>query len=446
MKRTAENFQLIGVAFMPISCMLMFSSLFDANAIVQRPLAIALLLAGNVILLSDAPSKNIIFIAFQALFFLFFVSGPLLDGFDGVNYFREFTQTIVDSTYLCYWIAAAAMWTYCVYRLYCPDGIEFSIGRRETCAVDYYAEKYDFDRIRFYALIAFYISMAAYVLVIFEKVMFRQSFTMSDYYAAYAASSDLPTIIVKISDCHQIALCLFLATKPTKKQAKTPLIIFLSVSGLTVMYGVRNVILLNLVFVVIYRILRHSEGEEIWFTKKSGIFLIMIVPFMMIFMQAFAMIRGYAGFNLLQIRGLLSLSRVREFFAAQSVSSKILPNAMAYASKLGGQPVPYTLGTLYTYLRQNMITRLFTGASAMNSNSVASAMDGANLGSRLAYCMYRESFLAGTGMGGNFVADLFVDFSYFGVFAGTWTACTFINKMTKSVTGGGSRPLPWRLC
>ncbi len=78
-----------------------------------------------------------------------------------------------------------------------------------------------------------------------------------------------------------------------------------------------------------------------------------------------------------------------------------------------------------------MIVRFFTGAPAFSSNSVENAMSGGNLGARLAYILYRETFLTGTGMGGNYVADLYVDFSYIGVFIGAFVACMIINKLSK---------------
>ena len=115
-------------------------------------------------------------------------------------------------------------------------------------------------------------------------------------------------------------------------------------------------------------------------------------------------------------------------------------------SQLGGQPVPYTFGTLYTYLRQNMIVRFFNGAVAFSSNSGESAMSSGNLGARLVYYMYRETFLTGTGMGGSYVADLFVDFSYVGVFIGGLIACMFINKLSKVTRWGGQLSLFPGLC
>ena len=78
-----------------------------------------------------------------------------------------------------------------------------------------------------------------------------------------------------------------------------------------------------------------------------------------------------------------------------------------------------------------MLVRFFTGQAAYTANSVEGAFQSGNLGSRLAYEMYEETYLAGTGMGGCFVADLYVDFSYIGIIIGTIVLMIFINILSK---------------
>lgn len=425
--------QLIGFFSMPFSLLMFIVSILGKDSFLIMPLAITILLVANIMILVNDASKNIIFIVFQGMYFLFLIGGPLLDALDGTNYFSEYSDEIVRATYACYWLAAFTMWCYFMFKNSRKNEITVGFGKRN----DVTEKNYDIDRIKSISRLLFYISITAYFAIIRDKVFFRQSFSMSDYYALYGTSSNLPTIIVKIGDCHLIALAMFLATKPTRKEAKIPLILFVVASAMTLLYGVRNVILLNLVFLIIYFVLRNSD-EEVWFTKKTGIVIAIALPFVMIFMQAFVTIRNSIAFNVFDVKEVFSLKLVRDFFEAQSISTKILPNAMVHYSQLGGQPVPYTFGTLYTYLRQNMIVRFFTGAAVYNANSVESAMSGGSLGARLAYYMYRETFLTGTGMGGSYVADLFVDFSYIGVSIGTIIACMIGNKMSKIAMGGRS--------
>jgi hypothetical protein len=115
---------------------------------------------------------------------------------------------------------------------------------------------------------------------------------------------------------------------------------------------------------VIYFVLRNGDGEEEWLPRRTAIVGIILSPIAMVLLQAFDVFRRSIAFNIFDIKELFSFSLVRDFFVSQSVSSYILPNAITHMSQLGGQPVPYTFGTLYTYLRQNMIVRFFTGAAA----------------------------------------------------------------------------------
>lgn len=430
---------LIGLVIMPVSLILLFISLSSGSALVGAPLSITLLLVANVLFLTNDISKNVVFIVFQATFFLFLIAGPLLDAFDEVDFFSIYSETVVNKTYICYWLAAFAMWCYCLHRV--NGGRELVIGIRRRR--DHYEKPdrhYDLRRIRFISRILFYICIVAYIAVTADKILFRQIYSLQAYYASYDASSNLPGIIVKIADSHLIALCMFLATKPSKKEAKVPLAVFLIASALTVLYGVRHVILLNIMFLVIYFVLRNGDGEEVWLPRRVAIIGIILSPVAMVLLQAFDVFRRSIAFNIFDIKELFSFSLVRDFFVSQSVSSNILPNAITHVSQLGGQPVPYTFGTIYTYLRQNMIVRFFTGAAAFSSNSVESAMSSGNLGARLAYYMYRETFLTGTGMGGSYVADLFIDFSYVGVFIGSLIACMFMNKLSKTTRGQYSSP------
>ena len=420
---------LLGFGLMPFALLFFIFSLSSGSSLIDAPLSITLLLIANVLLLLNDASTNAVFLAFQATFFLFLIAGPLLDAIDKMDFFRSFTNSVVSKTYICYWLAAFAMWCSCLYRSIGSKEKVFGFGKRDAKS-EKPSKPYNLETIRSISKVLYYIAILAYFATTADKILFRQVYSLQAYYASYDASSNLPGVVVKISDCHLIALCLFLATKPTKKEARIPLIVFVIVSALTILYGVRHIIMLNLLFVVIYFVLRNGDGDEIWLHRKTAILGVALSPIAMIALQAFDVFRRSIAFNLFDIKELFSFSLVRDFFVSQSVSSYILPNAIKHMYLLGDQPVPYTFGTLYTYLTQNMITRFFTGAPAFSANSIESAMSSGNLGARLAYYMYRESFLTGTGMGGCYIADLFVDFSYIGVFLGTIIVCMILTRLS----------------
>ena len=328
-----------------------------------------------------------------------------------------------------------AMWIYCFIRRLTGTEIFITLNGRKKAA-----KEYQYELIRGYAKIAFYITIMAYFALTMDKILYRQDNSLLDYYAEYSASSHLPGVVVKVADCYLIAFMLFLATRPSKRETLLPMFLFLMASALTLLYGVRNVFILNIIFAVIYFVIRNGDGEEIWLPKRYVVIGLALLPVAMVLLQAFDVFRRNAGFSLEDLKELFSFTLVKDFFVSQSVSSDILPYAMKYADKLGGQPVPYTLGTLYTYLRQNMIVRFFTGAASFTSNSVESALVGGNLGARMAYHMFRDSFLSGVGMGGSYTAELFVDFSYPGVFLGTMLACGIMNRLSKAAVRRGGSP------
>lgn len=387
----------------------------------QLPVSITLLLLANIILTSLDFRQNIVYLILQLTFFLFLMGGPLLLVLDGEHYYPGKSEQTILTSMTCYWIAAFTIWLY-----------QFLFAPKVKAVSDVQPDaKQDVQtfKIRVISKYGFYIAAAANALISLDTIVYRQTHSLQSYYAEYTPS--LPTLVQKMSDCYLIAFMLFLATKPGKREFVLPGAVFVVISLLTLLYGVRNIALLNLLFLLVYFVLRNTE-EEKWLTKWHIGLVAVCAPVAIILLQAFDTFRRDTAFSFSQMEELLSFSLIREFFVDQSISSEILPNAIKYSFLLGGQPVPYTFGTLYAYLRQNMIVRFFTGEAAFAANSVEAALNGASLGSRLAYHLYRQSYLAGTGMGGSYIAELYTDFSYIGVFAGTLLLCWFISKFTKS--------------
>ncbi len=425
--------QFLGMLLMPISIILFFSSIGNRNML-QFPLAITVVLVANILLLSSDLSKNIIFLLFQGTYFIFLIAGPLINSLEGIDFFAVYSNEVVEKTYLCYWLAACAMWCYFSYTAL-NKKIRFRIRNSSFFGVsEELCKDHTINKIRYYSKILFYIAIVAYIVVTVDKILYRQIHSLQSYYAFYDVRSSMPTAVIKIADAHLIALSMFLATKPSKKEATMPIVLFITASVLTLLIGIRNIVILNILYLIVYFSIRSRDGAEFRLSKKIIKGGLVLSPVFVILLQAFDVFRRNVAFDMSEIKGLLSLSFVKDFFVSQSVSSYVLPNAIAYYTKLGGQPVPYTFGTVYTYLRQNMLVRFFTGTAAFSSNSVESAISGGNLGARLAYHLYHDTYLSGTGMGGHYVAELFVDFSYIGVVIGTLIVCMIIKKLSNATS------------
>lgn len=423
--------QFLSIFFYLISFVLMIFAIFTEAEEALLSVSVTIILIANICYLWDEFQKNILLIMFQLTFFLFLISGVFIQTFNQENYFTMFNSSVIAETMICYWMAASSMWIY----IWLHSRIRIKNFSRENITDERQIGTISCSGYQFNGALQkiskwmFYICSVAYAANIADKVVFRFTHTLQAYYAGYVSS--LPTLIVKLGDCFLISFMLFLATKPSKKRALFPIVIYVLLSLMTLLYGVRNVFVLNIMFLIIYGTTRNLDNKEKWITRKMVNIGIVFLPVSIILLQAFDAIRRNAGFSIDLLGELFSWDLVKEFFISQSVSSKILPNAIINMDVLGGQPVPYTFGTLYTYLTQNMLVRFFTGQAAYTANSVEGAFQSGNLGSRLAYEMYEETYLTGTGMGGCFVADLYVDFSYIGIIIGTIILMMFINILSK---------------
>ena len=219
---------LLGLFLMPISIVVLLINFDGTSNIIGPPLSITLLLVANVLLLSRDASNNVLYLVFQITFFIFIVAGPLLDALDGIDFYGSFSSETVVKTYICYWLAVFAMWCYCVRKVNGRHEVVFVIGDRENKPKG--NSVYNYERIRFYSKVLFYIAIVAYIAVTLDKIAFRQTYSLQAYYADYDAKSSLPGVVVKIADCYLISFALFLATKPTKQEAKAPIIVFLIVA------------------------------------------------------------------------------------------------------------------------------------------------------------------------------------------------------------------------
>lgn len=406
---------------LPISAVLFTIGLLGDEAVLSFSLSITLLILANILAASVNFRQNVIFIVLQMTFFLFLIGGPLFSSLRGAVFFTAMADETITQTMSCYWISVFAMWLYQFVRSLSHQEPVSPIAITED-------EVYRYDKIRLVSKWAFYIAAAANCLVSLDTILYRQTHSLLTYYADFATR--LPGIVEKISDCYLIAFCLFLATKPSKQEFRLPCVIFIGISALTLLYGVRNAFMLNFVFLFVYLVSRSSR-EDSWFSGMHFAGIVVFTPILIVLMQAFDAFRRDAGFHLSQLFELFSFDLIGDFLVDQSVSSLILPNAVTYSFLLQGQPVPYSFGTLYNYVRWNRLVRLFTGEAPFIANSVQAATEGANLGCRLSYYLSPNSFLNGVGMGSAFVAELYVDFSYIGVFIGTLLLCWFIQKFSQ---------------
>ena len=92
-----------------------------------------------------------------------------------------------------------------------------------------------------------------------------------EYYSSF--QSRIPDVFHTIASFMKYSLCNFLATLPSKKKAFIPLAIFELSAVPSLILGVRNPIMLNSVFILVYYLLRDIlKDEKKWIGNwKSGL-------------------------------------------------------------------------------------------------------------------------------------------------------------------------------
>jgi hypothetical protein len=125
---------------------------------------------------------------------------------------------------------------------------------------------------------------------------------------------------------------------------------------------------------------------------------------------------------------------LKNFLISQGGSSEVISLSLFYSGQIPTQIVPYSFGSIYNYLTQNLITRLLFNNPYYAQNTVEMALQGHHLGSTLGYLDYPITYLSGVGMGSSFLAELFFDFSYSGVVIGTIFITIIMLNFTKKIT------------
>jgi hypothetical protein len=163
------------------------------------------------------------------------ISGPLLDAFDGVDFFNSFSSPVVSQTYICYWLAGFAMWSYCLYRSNSGREVVIGLGRKRD-PDEKTTRDYNLGRILFISKFCFIL----YYSPILRLLQIRSCFARFIRFKHTMQTMMLRQICKYNSENFRQSfdcLCMFLAKNHRKRKQKF-LGCLLIASALTVLYGV----------------------------------------------------------------------------------------------------------------------------------------------------------------------------------------------------------------
>lgn len=280
----------------------------------------------------------------------------------------------------------------------------------------------------------FFVTYLFWVLILLDNVRFVLQYDYVNYYLSY--SSSIPAIIRQIGYMAPMALYIFLATMPTKKEAKITIIMYLVYLVLSLGTGRRIYFMTGLLFIFAYMMLRnvvHPEKKP-WIDKKAIIKICIIVPMLLVMMYLFEYVRSesYVG-TVSQYSPLIG------FFIRQGTSINVIKYAEMFKIELN----PEAFYSLYNTLKwlQNSIFNNFLQINLsfeFGRQTQGTALYGTYLADFVSYKANSYIYLSGMGYGSCYIAELYADFGYIGVFIGNIIYGFLLCKLLKNATQKGN--------
>lgn len=266
-------------------------------------------------------------------------------------------------------------------------------------------------RLRLISKIVYYFTIIFAIItkLVIARYVFSHGYT--EYYVSFyenMASNGILYVISKIEIAMPVALCVFLSTLPTKKELRQPIWVYLFYLLVSLGSGQRSTLMLGLLFLMVYFLYRQSiDPDTLWVKRKWICGSIFVVPFLALFFSWFNAWRfNETDNNFVWYAGLF------DFFYAQGVTVNIIKHAYNLYEELANQQF-YIL----EFAKSGFLARLFN-IEVYNGNSIEHALYGGSFTHALGYKVLGNLYLMGRGTGTSYIAELFQDFSYFGIVLG----------------------------
>ncbi len=384
-----------------------------------------LLLVHSVIHLHESITE----LCFLLAFFVFLLGRQVCYIFFHVDEVYAFLDVTNDRTYLCMLISLVAF----------AMGSVISWNKKKTRFFKKQIKSPSIIYSNSYALACKYMFLICYVfqiIVILLQIRYVRSVGYLASYTNEDGGAGIPSLLYYPSSFASVSLCLYLATKPTKKKAMKLLLLYEIYAVLTVFTGQRYPFIGINMFIMSYMFIRDRQ-EKGWIKPSYYIIALLAVPVLMILSTTFDAIRTGGTYT---SKGILQT--IIRFLDQQGGSINTIRRTIYNAKEL--QDLRFvSLSSTRTALLENGISRaLFnTKIYAGAGNTIDAAFKGHSLANRLSYIAYGEEYLAGKGTGSSYIAELYHDFGIMGIICGSflygyWLKRINLMQFKKRVIGG----------
>lgn len=250
------------------------------------------------------------------------------------------------------------------------------------------------------------------LLVTYEKIKYIWDNGYLNYYLNFKES--FPHIFYTLSVSYKFSFFIFLATFPSKREAKPLILLFLIEAGIQLLSGQRGAFITPVFFIIIYYFVRNSLlPQDPWIGKKGKITLVVTIPVLCAFMFLVMLLRGgdeTGKFDLLTL--------FVNFFYQLGGSEVIIGYAYDF-KPIVPEDQWYSLGPLIRFLQYNPIAHIF-GVEPIEFQSIEMATKGHELGSFITYRIDPSRYLMGGNVASSYVAELWLDFGFIGILIGNF--------------------------
>ena len=356
------------------------------------------------IILSCNYEKNILMLIFLICFFVFLIGRPFV--IEVMGYSRYSAITLSEETKNQLYSIMTISLISVLFGYYVSKHIKLEFQRKQKLPLKD-------DRILSIRNISKNMSIFLYVFSIIENIMRLVFIKHVGYTASYTMDFDygLPFGLHNLAIVAPVALMLFLATLPSKREVIFPLFLFLTSNLISSMAGNRFEIIACVLFLVVYGVWRSAIGEKSWITSKHLLYLVLLMPIVVSLLQSMVYWRD-------NIESDNNVGPIIGFMYGTGGSSDVIGAVIQYGDLATRDDVLYSFGGIWRSLNGNAVSRFLGVGKSYKVQTIEYANEAHSLGASITYYFHPRGYLSGYGLGSSYIAELYHDFSTIGVVVG----------------------------
>lgn len=373
--------------------------------------------------------KNIFFLSYLVSFFTFLLGGQILSRFMD-TYWYKFSDAIEYHTDLVLLISLLGIFI----GYFVTDNIrinnKFIKNKSDYSSKQTWNTPY-IQRIRQVVKPLFLVSYVAWIVTLLDIIIFVYRNGYYTFYVSY--SSSIPMVIRAIGNMAPMLFCVFLATMPSKTEAKNIILMYGLYILLSLGTGRRLYFMTGVLFILSYMLMRNVVAYEKrpWIKKRTFVKIVIMMPVLLGMMYLFEYIRAteYVG-------SADQYSPVLGFFIRQGTSVNVIKYGELFANRLD----PDAFYSMYNTLRwfsSSLIGYILDIKLpfVFEKQSIETAFSGSSLADFVSFNALGSLYVDGSGYGSCYIEELYIDFGYVGVFLGNILYGVLICTLLKNIMG-----------